>query len=355
MKPLTILYVGFHHDYGKPERGRSFEYHNLYESLRQMDGGVHRVVEFPMDLKAAALGRAGMNAALVDTARAEKPHLLFAVLFEDELDPAAIREVSRSGCPTMAWFCDDHWRFSTYTRFQAPYWDWCVTTAHAAVPKYRGIGYGNVILSQFGCNHFLYRPAPGGTAEAFTFVGQAHGSRPQLVARLAAAGLPVAARGVGWPAGPVSQEEMIRIFSTSRINLNPTAMGGPLNWKDVVRVFVERRPDRRLRLRTPAAAWRKAQQTWGRRREQIKGRNFEIPGCGGFQLSGWAPHLDEYYADGREIAIYRSVRELVDRARYYLAHEEERARVAEAGYRRTLAEHTYEQRFRAIFRAAGLA
>ena len=27
--------------------------------------------------------------------------------------------------------------------------------------------------------------------------------------------------------------------------------------------------------------------------EQIKGRNFEIPGCGGFTLSGWAENLFE--------------------------------------------------------------
>jgi spore maturation protein CgeB len=52
---------------------------------------------------------------------------------------------------------------------------------------------------------------------------------------------------------------------------------------------------------------------------------------------------------------FDTVDDLVDRARYYLTHEAERRAIAEAGHRRTLGEHTYEQRFTALFRAAGLA
>ena len=43
------------------------------------------------------------------------------------------------------------------------------------------------------------------------------------------------------------------------------------------------------------------------------------------------------------------------RSSYWLSHPEERAAVAEAGYRRALAEHTYDHRFAAIFSAANLA
>ena len=50
---------------------------------------------------------------------------------------------------TFNWFCDDHWRFDSYTRHWAPHFGHPVTTSHGAVEKYRAAGIGNVILSQW--------------------------------------------------------------------------------------------------------------------------------------------------------------------------------------------------------------
>jgi spore maturation protein CgeB len=63
--------------------------------------------------------------------------------------------------------------------------------------------------------------------------------------------------------------------------------------------------------------------------------------------------LHEYYAPSREVACYRSFDDLVRQVRHYLEHEDERAAVADAGYARTLAEHTYAHRFAEIFRTIG--
>jgi len=79
-----------------------------------------------------------------------------------------------------------------------------------------------------------------------------------------------------------------------------------------------------------------------------------VPACGGFLLTGRSAHLEAYYEPDREVVVFDGPDELVDKARYYLSHESERVRIAEAGLRRTLAEHTYEQRFAEIFRRMGL-
>ncbi|MDE1971514.1 MAG: glycosyltransferase family 1 protein, partial [Patescibacteria group bacterium] len=50
----------------------------------------------------------------------------------------------------------------------------------------------------------------------------------------------------------------------------------------------------------------------------------------------------------------KDVPDLIEKARYYLTHESERARIARAGYERTLREHTYEKRFQELFRAMKL-
>ncbi len=93
----------------------------------------------------------------------------------------------------------------------------------------------------------------------------------------------------------------------------------------------------------------------GKRRDQIKGRNFEIPGTGGYLLTGAVEHLDEYYVSGKEVAVFSKRRELIEQIRFYLAHDEEREAIRDAGYQRTLRDHPYVHRFRASFRAMGLA
>jgi spore maturation protein CgeB len=88
--------------------------------------------------------------------------------------------------------------------------------------------------------------------------------------------------------------------------------------------------------------------------KQIKGRNFEVPACGGFLLTETAENLDDYFRYGDEIVTYEGLDELIDRIRYYLANAEARERIAAAGHARALAEHTYAHRFDDIFGHAGI-
>ena len=82
---------------------------------------------------------------------------------------------------------------------------------------------------------------------------------------------------------------------------------------------------------------------------QIKGRDFEIPACGGFLLTQENPELCEYFEPGREIAVYGDTEDLIDKIGFYLSHDEERERVRAAGYRRFLRDHTMLGRLEAIF------
>ena len=88
--------------------------------------------------------------------------------------------------------------------------------------------------------------------------------------------------------------------------------------------------------------------------DQIKARNFEIPGCGGFLLTGRADNLDDYYEVGKEIVYFENTQDLIEKVRHYLHHEDERAAIAQAGYQRTSREHLYAHRFPEIFQRLGL-
>jgi spore maturation protein CgeB len=95
--------------------------------------------------------------------------------------------------------------------------------------------------------------------------------------------------------------------------------------------------------------------SFGERPPQIKGRTFEIPGCGGFQLTEYVPHLERYFELEREVSVYRTTEDLIERIAYWINNPEERRDVAAAGYRRVMAEHTYDHRFASIFASMGLS
>lgn len=190
-------------------------------------------------------------------------------------------------------------------------------------------------MSQWACTHFEYEDLDLEEIYDLSFVGQPHTDRRDIVKKLKQAGLKVNVFGFGWhkmpwlkkqkrslqkrlgkkitvqhDSGRVSQYDMIKIFNQTKINLNFTG-----------------------------------NQTTN----QIKGRNFEIPGTNSFMITEKTVHLEDYYQPDKEIVIYDNTDDLIDKIRYYLKHESERKQIAQNAYERTLADHTYEKRFLKLF------
>lgn len=80
----------------------------------------------------------------------------------------------------------------------------------------------------------------------------------------------------------------------------------------------------------------------------VNTRAFEILASGGFELMDDVPEMDSLMEPGREVGVYRCPEEAAELTRYYLKAPEERRRVAKAGYRRALAEHTYRHRMQRV-------
>jgi len=334
---VRILWAAFAHEYGDPALGPSFEEMNFRSALEGMG---HEVVGFDFITRERAAGRDAMNAELERLAAELRPDLVFFFLHEEEISTRTIERIGATGVPTLNWFADDHWRFAGFSRRYARALTWSVTTDPDALAKYAAEGLGDrVLLSQWACNRYAYDRADGDLAYDVSFVGQPHGNRREVVAAIRAAGIDVQAFGNGWEAGRVGHEAMVRIFSTSRINLN---------------LANSSTPNPTLRMRLGAYARGRRPDT-AARPSQIKGRTFEVPGSGGFLLTDRVAHLERYFDIGREIAVFTSADELVEQLRHWLAHPQERAAIAQAGYRRVRAEHTYDHRFSEIFAAIGLA
>lgn len=350
---LRVLFICVKHDYGDPCRGLSFENVNFFDTLSRMEGVA--CTFFPYDEIMRRMGRKAMNRMLLSAVDDQEPDVCFFSLFTDEITPDTIRRITEeSSAQTLSWFGDDHWRFRNFSRHLAPFFHWVATTDSEAVEKYRALGCRGIIKTQWGFNHHLCKRY--GIAEEFdvTFVGQVHSRRRETVRELRRAGVDVRCWGRGWEAGRLSQEEMARMYSRSRINLNFVESSVALNWKPVVKVFVNRRADNTLRLNAPRRMFESAAVLFADRRPQIKARTFEIPGSGGFLLTGFADNIEEYFVPGKEIAVFRTTEELIEKARHYLAHGEERESIRIAGEMRARRDHTFEKRFREIFQSMGV-
>jgi spore maturation protein CgeB len=79
-------------------------------------------------------------------------------------------------------------------------------------------------------------------------------------------------------------------------------------------------------------------------------RTFEVPACGAFLLAERTDEHLEFFSESREMACFSTPDELVEKVRYYLSHEEERAEIARAGHVRCVPAYSYDNRLKQILR-----
>ncbi|MBW7905782.1 MAG: glycosyltransferase [Phycisphaerae bacterium] len=186
---------------------------------------------------------------------------------------------------------------------------------------YRAAGARRVVqvVPFWGFSPSVHRPVEVEPAErqrlhaAVGFVGMAEEQRARSLARLAEAGVGVKIWGDGW--------------ETWKKRLNARfELAGPSQWGD---------PYARILSCTDisVAFLRKAN------RDLHTSRSIEIPACGGFMLAERSSEHAQLFEEGREAAYFGDDDELIEKVRYYLAHADERQRIAAAGHARCLAEY----------------
>jgi spore maturation protein CgeB len=330
--PIDCLVVCLLKDYGKAHLDFSHEYVNLWTGL--LEHPRLRARPFHVDLEAARHGVDGMRERFRALVTRDPPDLLVHQPYVAETDVPidAVADLTRRGVPTVEWDADSSWRFDEFVRPRIGSYALFVTTHPGSVDRYRAAG-ANVHLSQWAVGSW-YRGFPPDRPRdvPVSFAGRAHGDRRAVIASLRRAGLRVDTWGPKFGRGLLAR-----------------ALGRGRNHGYVP--FLEVREA----IGHSVVSLNLANASVAGATQQIKGRHFEIPGLGACQVTTPVEAIERYFDPGREIVVAAPGEPLVDAVRGLLADRPRARAVAEAGWRRTWAEHTWERRIDGILGALGLA
>ncbi|MCF8418512.1 MAG: glycosyltransferase [Melioribacteraceae bacterium] len=316
------------HDYGDENRGLSYEYINIHQPLVELFGE-RNVINYDFMKILRGENRDELNEDIKKFIDSESPGIVLFCLFEDEFDAGTIDYIS-SVSNTICYFFDDPWRQS-YVRKWINHFSFFSTPDYYMYLKYIHEGIQNALYSPFGFNSSIYKKKNLEYKYDVSFVGGYSAYRKWVIKYLAKAGIKVHTFGRGWDTDKswITNEEMVNIFNQSRINLN-LSNGIYYDYNYLFNSFKSPKAIKQILLNK-------------KNKEQVKGRHFEINGCGGFQLSYFVPGLNKVYLIDEEIAVYEDIRNLADEINFFLENDSLREEIALKGYERSMKDHTSQK------------
>lgn len=283
--------------------------------------------------------------------------------------PETIEMIKGLGIPTLNIAHDDipEGVFTEQCQDLALAFDYNWTFQLGAIKSYKKIG-ANVIHALGGANPHLFKPHNCKREFDVIFVGRNKGYRRKILQTIVHKGIDARAWGDGWRNlnmtigidlieirasqekvstsidlfwselvwhtrhftklnnifGPyVSTDEMIKLFSQSKIILNFPG------YFEVNNADINVDIDKAVK--------------------GIKGRDFEAPMSGAFYLTEYSDEIAQMYEIGKEIETFRSIPELVDKIKYYLENPNEAESIRKAGRQRALRDYTWVKSLEKVF------
>jgi spore maturation protein CgeB len=83
-------------------------------------------------------------------------------------------------------------------------------------------------------------------------------------------------------------------------------------------------------------------------KDDINMRCFETMATGTMLLTDRISHIEELFEDKKHLVLYDGLDDMIEKAKYYLDHDEEREKIAQAGYEEVMAKHTIQHRIDVI-------
>lgn len=290
--------------------------------------------------------------------RKDRIDLFFSYFYSSFATPEVIREIRRMGIITVNWYCNASYQFHLVSEI-APAYDFCLVPEKFRLDDYRRIG-ANPIYCQEAANANVYKPHALAREFPVTFVGAQYADRAEYVRHLLDGGIDVRVWGLGWKAlcPPESALRRVRWWAgrakrkwlrqpCPAVTLPGSACGAPLTDDEMIRMYS------RSQISLGFSVVGASHASPGPIR-QIRLRDFEAPMSGAFYMTEYMEEIEEFFLPGKEIVCYHDKEDLVEKVGYYLSHDNEREEIRRAGHRRATNQHTWQRRFQMAFQEMGM-
>jgi len=262
-------------------------------------------------------GKDKMNQMLLKLIAKEKPDYVFTWLTWDEfyIDTLLkINEISPK-TKTVVILGDDTIQFEDFSRYYALLFNCVFTTLKSYQKRYKEEGIKDVYFTSL-TDATNFHPIKTEKKYDVTFIGSQKldkAGRYEMIKYLKDNGISVKVFGFGWEnypeikdvyGGPLESDQVVKVTNESKINLcfSKDNIGRP----------------------------------------QMKAKIFEVGACNSFTLCEYAPDYDNYFDEGKDIVFFKNQEELLNKVKYYLAHDKEREKIAKAAYSRVVREYALQ-------------
>jgi hypothetical protein len=247
----------------------------------------------------------------------QKPiDLVISYLSGRYLTPDSVQAINKLGIRTAAFWLDTDLKFKSTLEHSvyagsasvAQHYHLNLTSDSSSIIKF----FGEDALAIFwpeGANPSHFKPMNEEKKFDVTFIGAKYGLRGKYVNYLRKNGINVTCFGYGWKGGKLKGGDMIKIYAQSKINLGFGGIGYSMTTT------------------------------------HLKGRDFEVPMCGGVYVTTYDDDLDKLYTNGEHIFMHRSKEELLEIVRNLLEDDNKRTSISANVATYCRENHTWEKRF----------
>lgn len=272
------------------------------------------------------------NEQLIKKSEKFQPDVLISIKGE-AIFPETIEKIRKeTGAFSILWAIDDPNKFLDESKALAPGYDFVFTSGMDSKKEYAEIGVRAEYIP-FAADHRIFREMDVNENDRkiygsdISFVARRRKERVELVNNIADTNLKV--WGPRW-------KNWFRFFGCDRDykiynkGLLDKCTGKSANTDMYLKIINASK----INLNSHARNWKMKSNI----------RSFEIALCNAFLLSDNPEGFKDLFRVGKEVVCFNDGNELKELCQYYLDNEDERRKVAKAGYERALKEHTLDIR-----------
>ena len=307
----------------------------------------------------------------IKKAHKEKPiDLFFSYFYDACVLPETIKEIKSLGIKTINWYCNGSYQLDLVSQI-SPYYDYCLVPEKFRIEDYKKLG-ANPIYCQEAANQNIYKPYDLPKNFDVTFIGQAYGERPDYIKHILENNINIKVFGFGWDNFTektlsqnyskklkklfskdilksieyrintlLKKQNKTEIFEAYKITIPNNIIGHILSDEEMIKMYSRSKIN--LGFSSCGNTHLKNKIL------QVRLRDFEIPMSSGFYMTEYIEELEEFFEIGKEIVCYKNKEDLIDKIKYYLNHDSEREKIRIAGKSRCLKDHTWHKRFNMVF------